>query len=215
MLSPYEKKRLKQFYSRAPRCQMLQKTSSWRFSSWICGKVGKPCGPRVCPMEDPMEDLQSEKPEVPQVPEVDSLPHVKHTEVMPEIDVIKLHPEKALELNVIHRQRAKTHCGPHVKSGTIVKRVLISFKSKTGEVQRWPFDCVFSPRRKPRILEFQAKIRRRNMKNARFYFPVAATSQDVKNLVGSWFSQLGAHDPDARVNLMGPPVPYFIDVEEE
>jgi len=211
MLSLHEKERLKQFYSRAPRCEELQKTSGWRFSSWICGKVGRSCSPKICPFEDFSVSL-SDKTEVEGLLEPQ---RSEPAETMPKIDVIKPHPQKALEFNIIHRQRAKTHCGPHVKSGTVVKRVLISFKSKGGEVRRWSFDCIFSSRRKPHILEFQGKKQRKNTRSARFYFPSEATEENVRSLVGSWFGQLGAHDPDARVNLMGPPVPYFIDVEEE
>jgi len=208
VLSLHEKERLKEFYSRAPRCEELQKTSGWRFSSWICGKVGKPCGPRICPMEDPME----EKPEVEGLLEPQRSEPVEPVEVLPEMGTGGGAQVTDREINVIHRKNPKTHSKPHVEPGSTVKKALVTFMSKTGQTQRWPFDLVFSPRRKPRILEFQAKIRRKNMTDARFYFPPQATDQNVKDFVGSWFVNLKVHDESASLNIMGSPTPYSVEI---
>lgn len=211
MLSSYEKERLKQFYSRAPRCEELQKTSGWRFSSWICGKTGKPCGPRVCPMEDPME----EKPEAEGLLEPQRSEPVEPVEVLPEMGNGRGAQATDREINVIQKNHVKTHTRPRLTPGSTIKRALVTFVSRTGEVRRWPFDCIFSSRRQPRILEFQGKVQRKNMKNARFYFPIQATNQDVRNLVGSWFVSLQVHDESASLNIMGSPTAFSVDLVDE
>jgi hypothetical protein len=165
-----------------------------------------------------LEDFGVFKPEVPQVPEVDSLPRsepAKPAEILPEIDTTNLQTENVSKFHVIHREGKKVHSRPRVEAGSTIRRALITFVSRTGQVRRWAFDCVFSPRRKPHILEFQGKVQRKNVKDARFYFPVQATDRDVRNLVGSWFTNLQVHDESAALNLMGSPESYNITILDE
>jgi len=154
-------------------------------------------------------------------PEVEGLLEPRRSEP---VESVKVFPEMGTgggaqatdrEINVIQKNHVKTHTRPRLTPGSTIKRALVTFVSRTGEVRRWPFDCVFSPRRKPRILEFQGKVQRKNMKNARFYFPSETTEENARSLVGSWFVNLQVHDQNATLNVMGPPVPYSIDILDE
>lgn len=214
ILSSYDRQALREFYGKAPACTHIEKGGSWRFVQLLCKETHKVCGPRTCPFED-FGVLLSDKSEVEGLLEPQRSEPVEPVEVFPEMGTGGGAQATDREINVIHRKNPKVHSRPHVTAGSTIRRALVTFVSKNGEVRRWPFDCVYGPRRKPRILEFQAKIRRKNMTDARFYFPMQATDRDVKDLIGNWFVNLQVHDESASLNIMGSPTAFFVDLLDE
>ena len=189
MLSSYDRERLAEFYGKAPACAHLEKGGSWRFAQLLCKETHKVCGPKFCPLED-FGVLLSDKPEAEGLLEPRRSEPVEPVKVFPEMGTGGGAQATDREINIIHRKNSKVHSRPHVTTGSTVKKALVTFMSKTGQTQRWPFDCIFGPRRNPRILEFQAKIRRKNITDARFYFPLEADNETVKTVINDWFEKL-------------------------
>jgi hypothetical protein len=215
-LSSYESERLRQFYGHAVRCAELAKSSGWRFSSWICRKVGKPCSARICPQED-FGSVLFGKPEVESL-EVSVNDSEEKTVETPQVQVLNpasiffqesrgkssfsttlrseavktasSSPAATIDINSVtatRKSRAKTHSRPQLIPGSTIRRALVTFAPRTGEVQRWGVDCIFALHiKKPAITEFKVK----RVRDARFYFPLEADDETVKTVINDWFEKL-------------------------
>jgi hypothetical protein len=217
---------LTEFYIKvAPQCRRLAKKGSYWYLTWTCKLTGRPCGPCDCPDRPDLKDLI--KPSAPEEPFQQAAElvvgasgrllesdisgtkpgTVAAMDILPTIDVT----EKASNLNITRKNKSRAYTKPHVAAGSVVKRALITFVSRTGEVRRWGFDCIFSPHtKKPTIREFQWKT----TTDARFYFPREAGDEEIRSVAAAWFEGLKVHDPEARISSVGTPQSYDIAILE-
>ena len=140
-------------------------------------------------------ELSTNTGRLPEAPSPASTPNLKPTsETLPKIGPqVQMSLPAQTENVSLH---SKVHSRPHVIAGSVVKRALITFLSRTGQTQRWGFDCIFSSHiRKPAIIEFKAK----RAKDARFYFTLGTDNETVKTVITSWFEKLEMGSPGSYV----------------
>lgn len=224
---------LTEFYRAAPSCsQLVKKGFSWNLS-WTCKITGRACSPKECPNYPYLKEFfvhQEEftrdvliKPEervnvgmpTPGLERAHQQPKASLTKTGPQVQIQRTRscedvsiPTIPFEISIQRRHTPKSHSRPHVDLRGRRARALVTFK-KNGTLQRWSCDVLYMPDRRRRvlILEFPSYF-------SRFFFPMEASEEAVKQVVGSWFQSLKVHDEDGCFNTMGSPTPYVINLTE-
>lgn len=236
---PCDQQKLLEFYTKiAPKCQDLDKQKY----AWICKKTGQTCSAKACPNITELFEKTEPPAETPKdielltqtsSPKVERSRRLEPAKPGPQVLISRSQSNQPAgrlagkkkrsqttiilpNCKIIRRRHSRRRLSNSRSSKKLRARVSFVPKNHPTMIERWSFDVVRGAgrRERPTIYEYSYGCGKRKLKNARFYFPRNATAEEVQSLIGSWFQGFSVHDESARLNTMGAPQPFIVEIEE-